>query len=334
MIPKSSFITTLAARGFIHRCTDMPALDAHCCVGPVKAMSSFDLDADGFHAGHLLQLMALRWLQRSGHKPIVLIGWAGTTISDPPPHKPGVPLQTGPEHEIAAARRSLSRFITIGDGPTDALLLHRHNWDESSRLHSALEDRAAHIPINRMVAEDRMRARLERGHPMTLREFSDMALRIFDFLALARRENCLLQLGALEQWGGILDGIELAHRIDRRQLFGLTTPLPATGAGIRIGGAQADTIQLDPAGLSPSAFRQSWRNSSDADVPRFLRLFTELPLDAIARLTGPDGPGIDEAKTVLADEVTRLVHGGETALEHATAPAADTPVRQPVQAAA
>jgi tyrosyl-tRNA synthetase len=169
-----------------------------------------------------------------------------------------------------------------------------------------------------MIAENSMRFRLERGKPVTLRDFSDIALRIFDFLGLARREGCLLQLGGSEQWGGILDGIELAHQIDRRQLFGLSTPLPSTGAGLRIGGVPAEDIGLDPMRLDPSAFRQCWRASRDADVPRFLRLFTELPLETVAQLTGPGSPGLDAAKAVLADEITRLVHGDEAASEHKT----------------
>src|SRR4051812_31722406 len=314
-IPKSSFLTVLAARGLLHQCTDLAALDAHCCVGPVRAMVRLDVGAEGLHAGHLLPIMAMRWLQRNGHKPIVMIDGTATRPDDGDPRGARRSVPTDGERGKAALRRTLARFLTCGDGPTDAMLIHTPDRREPSRMLSALREFSSHIPVNRLLASGSMRARLDGAEPLTLLEFNDWALRGFDFLELARRENCLLELGASDQWSGILNGIELARRIDQRQLFGLATPLLSTGSGMRIGTVPGRALWLDPDRLRPWAFRQCWLATDDSDVPRFLRLFTELPLHEVERITVLKSSGLGSAKAVLADEVTRLVHGADAATD-------------------
>lgn len=314
-IPKSSFLTVLAARGLLHQCTDLAALDAHCCVGPLRAMVRLDGGADGLHAGHLLPIMAMRWLQRSGHKPIVMIDGAATRPDNGDVRGTGHPVPADRERDKAALRRTLARFLTCGDGPTDAMVIDTSDRREPARMLTALREFSSHIPVNRLLATGSMRARLDGAEPLTLLEFNDWALRGYDLLELARRENCLLELGGSDQWSGIVTGIELARRIDQRQLFGLTTPLLSTGAGLRIGNVPGSALRLDPDRLSPWSFRQCWLATDDCDVPRFLRLFSELPLPEIERITAPKGSGLGSAKAVLADEVTRLVHGADAAID-------------------
>jgi tyrosyl-tRNA synthetase len=310
-IPKSSLLTTLAARGFIHQCTDLPALDAHCCVGPVHAYIGFDATADSLHAGHLLQIMVLRWLQRTGHKPIVLIGGATTRLGDPSFRDTSRPILADAEIERnkAAIQQTLFRLVTFGNGPTDAVLLDNSEWLDPLQFLGFLREFGPHFTVNRMLAFESVRSRLEREQPLTLLEFNYMVLQAFDFLELARREKCLLQVGGSDQWGNILNGIELARRIDQRQLFGLTTPLLSTAAGMKMGKTMGGAVWLDPDRLSPYAFWQCWRNTDDADVPRFLRLFTELPLDEVGRLAALKGADSNAAKIALANEVTAIVHG-------------------------
>ncbi|HEV2605172.1 MAG TPA: tyrosine--tRNA ligase [Microvirga sp.] len=312
---RSAFLQTLAARGFIHQCTDLAALDDQLSGGPVAAYIGFDATADSLHTGHLLPIMTLRWLQRCGHKPVVLIGGGTTQVGDPSFRDTGRPLLDGAEiaKNIAGLKQVFSRYLVIGDGPTDAVMVDNADWLDPLRYLPFLREFGTHFTVNRMLSFDSVRQRLEREQPLTLLEFNYMVLQAFDFLELSRRHGCMLQMGGSDQWGNIVNGIDLARRIDQRQLFGLTTPLLTTSSGSKMGKTAGGAVWLNADRLSPYAFWQFWRNSEDDDVARFLRLFTELPLDEVHRLGRLQGAEINEAKHVLATEVTRLAHGDAAA---------------------
>jgi tyrosyl-tRNA synthetase len=312
---RSAFLQTLAARGFIHQCTDLAALDDQLSGGPVAAYIGFDATADSLHTGHLLQIMTLRWLQRCGHKPVVLIGGGTTQVGDPSFRDTGRPLLDGAEiaKNIAGLKQVFSRYLVFGDGPTDAVMVDNADWLDPLRYLPFLREFGTHFTVNRMLSFDSVRQRLEREQPLTLLEFNYMVLQAFDFLELSRRHGCMLQMGGSDQWGNIVNGIDLARRIDQRQLFGLTTPLLTTSSGSKMGKTAGGAVWLNADRLSPYAFWQFWRNSEDDDVARFLRLFTELPLDEVHRLGRLQGAEINEAKHVLATEVTRLAHGDAAA---------------------
>ncbi|MGO4526362.1 tyrosine--tRNA ligase [Microvirga sp. 2MCAF35] len=314
-IPKSDFLKALAERGFVHQCTDLDGLDARLSGGPVAAYIGFDATADSLHVGSLVQIMTLRWLQKSGHKPVVLIGGGTTQIGDPSFRDASRPLLD--DEQIAANAAGLkqvfSRYLAFGDGPTDAVMVDNAVWLDPLRYLPFLRDFGTHFTINRMLSFDSVRQRLEREQPLTLLEFNYMVLQAFDFLELSRHHGCVLQMGGSDQWGNIVNGIELARRIDRRQLFGLTTPLLTTLAGAKMGKTASGAVWLNAEKLSAYEFWQFWRNTEDDDVARFLRLFTELPLDEVHRLGQLKGSEINEAKRVLADEATRLAHGEEAA---------------------
>jgi tyrosyl-tRNA synthetase len=313
--PKSEFLKTLIGRGFIHQCTDLAALDERLSDGPVAAYIGFDATADSLHAGSLVQIMTLRWLQQSGHKPFVLIGGGTTQIGDPSFRDTSRPLLDDAQiaKNIAGLKQVFSRYLTFGDGPTDAVMVDNADWLDPLRYLPFLRDFGTHFTINRMLSFDSVRQRLEREQPLTLLEFNYMVLQAFDFLELSRRRGCVLQMGGSDQWGNIVNGIELARRIDQRELFGLTTPLLATSSGAKMGKTAGGAVWLDVDRLSPYEFWQFWRNTEDDDVARFLRLFTELPLDDVHCLGKLQGSEINEAKDVLATEVTRLAHGDEAA---------------------
>jgi tyrosyl-tRNA synthetase len=317
--PQSPFLKTLAERGFIHQCTDLASLDGKLSSGPVAAYVGFDATADSLHTGHLLPIMTLRWLQRSGHKPIILIGGGTTQIGDPSFRDTSRPLLDDAQiaHNIAGLKRVFSQYLTFGDGPTDALMVDNADWLDPLRYLPFLRDFGTHFTINRMLSFDSVRQRLEREQPLTLLEFNYMVLQAFDFLELSRRHGCALQMGGSDQWGNIVNGIELARRIDQRQLFGLTTPLLTTSSGAKMGKTAGGAVWLNSDRLSAYEFWQFWRNTEDDDVARFLRLFTELPLDEIRHLARLQGAEINEAKQVLATEVTRLAHGEKAAREAA-----------------
>jgi len=308
---KSEFLKTLMERGFLHQCTDLPELDLHFSQGSVAAYIGFDGTADSLHIGSLVQIMALRWLQKTGHKPIVLVGGATTRLGDPSFRDASRPLldEDQIERNLTGLAKVFSRYLTFGDGPTDALLVNNAEWLDPLRFVSFLRDFGTHFTVNRMLTFDSVRSRLEREQPLTLLEFNYMVMQAFDFLELSRRYGCLLQMGGSDQWGNIVNGIELARRVDQRQLFGVTTPLLTTSAGAKMGKTANGAIWLNAERLSPYEFWQHWRNTNDADVPRFLRLFTELPLDEVRRLSKLQGAEINVAKQVLADEITRLAHG-------------------------
>ena len=317
--PKSDFLKTLAERGFIHQCTDLEALDAQLSAGPVAAYIGFDATADSLHVGSLVQIMALRWLQKCGHKPVVLIGGGTTQIGDPSFRDASRPLLDDGQiaRNAAGLRQVFSRYLTFGDGPTDAVMVDNAAWLDPLRYLPFLRDFGTHFTINRMLSFDSVRQRLEREQPLTLLEFNYMVLQAFDFLELSRHHACVLQMGGSDQWGNIVNGIELARRIDQRQLFGLTTPLLTTSAGAKMGKTASGAVWLNAEKLSPYAFWQFWRNIEDDDVARFLRLFTELPLDEVHRLGELKGSEINEAKRILATEATRLAHGEEAARDAA-----------------
>jgi tyrosyl-tRNA synthetase len=313
--PSSLFLKTLAERGFVHQCTDLGALDERLSAGPVAAYIGFDATADSLHVGSLVQIMALRWLQKSGHKPVVLIGGGTTQIGDPSFRDTSRPLLDDAQiaKNAEGLRKVFSRYLAFGDGPTDAVMLDNASWLDPLRYLPFLRDFGTHFTINRMLSFDSVRQRLEREQPLTLLEFNYMVLQAFDFLELSRSHGCLLQMGGSDQWGNIVNGIELARRIDQRQLFGLTTPLLTTSAGAKMGKTAGGAIWLNAERLSPYEFWQFWRNTEDDDVARFLRLFTELPPDEVHRLGRLQGAELNEAKRILATEVTRLAHGDEAA---------------------
>jgi tyrosyl-tRNA synthetase len=317
--PKSEFLKTLAERGFIHQCTDLEALDAQLSAGPVAAYIGFDATADSLHVGSLVQIMTLRWLQKCGHKPVVLIGGGTTQIGDPSFRDASRPLLDDGQiaRNAVGLRQVFSRYLAFGDGPTDAVMVDNAAWLDPLRYLPFLRDFGTHFTINRMLSFDSVRQRLEREQPLTLLEFNYMVLQAFDFLELSRHHACVLQMGGSDQWGNIVNGIELARRIDQRQLFGLTTPLLTTSAGAKMGKTASGAVWLNAEKLGPYEFWQFWRNIEDDDVARFLRLFTELPLDEVHRLGELKGSEINEAKRILATEATRLAHGEEAAREAA-----------------
>ncbi|MDF2969716.1 MAG: tyrosine--tRNA ligase [Microvirga sp.] len=317
--PKSEFLKTLTERGFIHQCTDLAALDERLSAGPVAAYIGFDATADSLHVGSLVQIMALRWLQKCGHKPVVLIGGGTSQIGDPSFRDASRPLLDGDQiaRNAAGLKQVFSHYLAFGDGPTDAVMVDNADWLDPLRYLPFLRDFGTHFTINRMLSFDSVRQRLEREQPLTLLEFNYMVLQAFDFLELSRHHGCVLQMGGSDQWGNIVNGIELGRRIDQRQLFGLTTPLITTSGGAKMGKTASGATWLNAERLSPYEFWQFWRNTEDDDVARFLRLFTELPLDEVHRLGQLKGAEINEAKQILATEATRLAHGEAAARDAA-----------------
>jgi tyrosyl-tRNA synthetase len=309
---RSDLLRVLEARGFIHQCTDPAGLDALALAGPVTGYVGFDCTADSLHVGHLVSVMMLRWLQRCGHRPIALVGGGTTKVGDPSFRDESRPLLSDEQIEInkQGIRRSLSRFLDFDGG---AVLVDNAAWLDGLRYIPFLRDFGSHFTVNRMLSFDSVRLRLEREQPLTLLEFNYMVMQAYDFLELARRHDCRLQMGGSDQWGNILGGVELGRRIDGRQLFGLTTPLLTTAAGAKMGKTAAGAVWLNEDRLPVFDYWQYWRNVDDADVGKLLRLFTELPEGEIARLERLEGVELNEAKKALASEATRLAHGDEAA---------------------
>ena len=329
--PRSDFLRVLLERGFIHQCTDMAALDARLLLGPVAAYNGFDLTADSLHVGHLIPIMMLRWLQRTGHKPVVLMGGGTTRIGDPSFRDTSRPFLDDAEitSNLLGIRRVFERFFDFGDGPGDAVMVNNADWLDDLRYINFLRDFGRHFSVNRMLGFDSVRQRLEREQSLSLLEFNYMVLQAYDFLELSRTHGCALQLGASDQWGNIVNGVELGRRVEGVELFGLTAPLLTTSSGAKMGKSANGAVWLDAARLSSYDFWQFWRNTEDANVGRFLRLFTDLPLDEIARLEVLEGAEINVAKKALAGAATALVHGEEAARN-----AADTARRTFEQGAA
>src|SRR6478735_1772091 len=312
----STLLKLLDERGYIHQLTDAAALDALANKEVVSAYIGFDATAPSLHVGSLVQIMILRRMQEAGHRPIVLMGGGTTKIGDPSGKDEGRKLLTSEliDTNIAGIRRVFERFLTFGDGPTDALMVNNADWLDKLEYIPFLRDVGMHFTINRMLTFDSVRLRLDREQPLTFLEFNYMILQAYDFLELSRRVGCRAQMGGSDQWGNIVNGIELGRRIDGTELFGVTTPLITTADGSKMGKTAQGAVWLDEKLLSPYDYWQFWRNTADADVGRFLRLFTDLPLDVIGRLEGLPGAEINEAKVVLATEATAMLHGREAAL--------------------
>ncbi len=312
---KSDLLRTLQARGYIHQITHPEELDAAAASGPVTGYIGFDATAPSLHVGSLLQIMMLRRMQQAGHKPIVLMGGGTTKVGDPTDKDQSRPLLTEEriQANIDSIKTVFARFLAFGDGPTDAVMVNNADWLDTLGYVEFLRNYGVHFTINRMLTFDSVRLRLEREQPMTFLEFNYMLMQATDFLELERKYGCQLQMGGSDQWGNILNGVELIRRVDHKQAFGLTSPLLATASGQKMGKTVAGAVWLNADMLSPYDYWQFWRNTEDADVGRFLRLFTDLPLDEVARLEALSGAGINDAKKVLATEATRMLHGAEAA---------------------
>jgi tyrosyl-tRNA synthetase len=312
---KSDFLRTLQERGFIHQITDAGGLDEKAAKGPVTAYIGFDATAPSLHAGSLVQIMMLRWLQRTGHKPIVLMGGGTTKVGDPSGKDASRQLldDAAIQANMASIKQAFAPFLTFGDGPTDAVMIDNDAWLSGYGYIEFLREFGPHFTINRMLTFDSVRTRLEREQPLTFLEFNYMLMQAVDFLELNRRNACTLQMGGSDQWGNIVNGVELVRRKADGDAFGLTTPLLTTSSGAKMGKTAAGAVWLNADMRSPYDYWQFWRNTEDADVGRFLRLFTELSIAEIKRLESLPGAEINEAKKVLADEATAMLHGREAA---------------------
>jgi tyrosyl-tRNA synthetase len=311
----SEFLRTLQERGYVHQITDGAALDAAANAGVITAYIGFDATADSLHIGSLVQIMLLRRLQKAGHRPIVLMGGGTTKVGDPSGKDETRQLLT-PEKisaNIAGIRAIFSRFLSFDDAPSGAIMANNDDWLGQLQYIDFLRDIGRHFTINRMLTMDSVRLRLEREQPLTFLEFNYMILQGYDFVELNKRYGCVLQMGGSDQWGNIVQGVELGRRVNDVQLFGVTTPLITTASGAKMGKTASGAVWLNADRVSPYDYWQFWRNTEDADVGRFLRLFTELPLSEVSRLESLQGAEINAAKAVLATEATRLCHGHEAA---------------------
>ena len=328
---RSTFLQRVSERGYVHQCTDFADLDRLLAdEAPVGAYIGFDCTAPGLHVGSLLQIMLLRHFQRAGHRPIVLIGGGTTRVGDPSGKDESRRLLNDATIAANAAgiRSVFERFLTFGDGPTDAIMVDNQDWLGELRYVEFLRTIGRHFSVNRMLTFDSVRLRLEREQPLSFLEFNYMILQAYDFTELARRQGCVLQMGGSDQWGNIVNGVELARRLDGAgstlpSLYGLTSPLVTTANGEKMGKTARGAVWLNAEMRSPYDYWQFWRNTADADIGRFLRLFTELPLAEIRRLEGLRGPDANEAKVRLANEATSLAHGQREA-ERAAATAQAT----------
>ena len=312
----SEFLRTVDERGFLHQCTDADGLDAALAEGvPKLCYIGFDCTAGSLHVGSLMPIMLLRWWQRTGHKPIVLMGGGTTKVGDPSGKDESRQLLS--EDRIAAnmegIKRVFSQFLVFGEGPTDAVMMNNADWLDGLSYIPFLREFGRHFSVNRMLGFESVKLRLEREQPLSFLEFNYMVLQAYDFLELYRRTGCILQMGGSDQWGNIVSGIELGRRTDGASLFGLTSPLITTASGEKMGKTAGGAIWLNADRVSPYEYYQFWRNAEDGDVGRFLRLFTTLPLDEIARLETLRDAEINEAKKVLAREATALCHGADEA---------------------
>lgn len=316
---KSDLLRLLSDRGYIHQTTDAEGLDALAVRQIVPGYIGFDATAPSLHVGSMVQIMMLRRLQQAGHKPIVVMGGGTTKIGDPSGKDESRKLLSSDDinANIASIRTVFERFLTFGDGPGDAVMIDNADWLDALEYVPFLRDVGRHFTINRMLSFDSVKLRLEREQPLTFLEFNYMILQAYDFLELSRRFGCRLQMGGSDQWGNIVNGIELTRRIDTTEVYGLTTPLITTADGAKMGKTAAGAVWLNPDQLSAYDYWQFWRNTDDRDVGRFLKLFTDLPLDEIARLEALDGAEINEAKKILANEATLLCRGADAAAEAA-----------------
>ncbi|WP_334176837.1 tyrosine--tRNA ligase [Pseudoxanthobacter sp.] len=316
---KSEFLNTLAERGYIHQCSDLEGLDAKAAAGPITAYIGFDATGSSLHVGHLISIMMLRVAQQTGHRPITLMGGGTTKIGDPSGKDEARKLLTNEQidENILGIRRAFDRFLSYGDSPTGAVMANNAEWLDELKYIPLLREVGRHFTVNRMLTFDSVKLRLEREQPLTFLEFNYMILQAYDFVELHKRTGCVLQMGGSDQWGNIVNGIELGRRMIDAQLFALTTPLLTTASGAKMGKTAAGAVWLNADLLSPYDYWQFWRNTADADVERFLKLFTEMPLPEIARLAALGGQELNEAKKILATETTALMHGRAAAEEAA-----------------
>jgi len=314
---KSELVRALVERGYHFQSTDLEGLDKAASEKTVTGYIGFDATAPSLHVGSLVQIMMLRRMQQAGHKPIILMGGGTTKIGDPSGKDKSRQMLT--DDVIEANKRSIltafSSLVTIGDGPTDALVVDNDEWLSTYGYIDFLREFGTHFTINRMMTFESVKLRLEREQPLTFLEFNYMLLQAVDFLELYRRAGCTLQLGGGDQWGNIVNGVELCRRVDQAEVYGFTTPLITTASGAKMGKTADGAVWLNADQRSPYEYWQFWRNTEDADVGRFLRLFTDVPLDEIARLEALEGAQINDAKVRLANEATTLLHGAEAARE-------------------
>jgi tyrosyl-tRNA synthetase len=320
---RSELVRRLVERGFLHQATDLEGLDALALSGPVTAYIGFDCTADSLHVGNLVGIMLLRNLQLTGHRPIALLGGGTSKVGDPSGKDEARQLLDDATlaRNKAGIRRSLEGFLEFGDSPGQALLVDNADWLDGLAYIPFLREVGRHFTVNRMLTFDSVRLRLEREQPLTFLEFNYMIMQAYDFLELARRYDCRMQGGGSDQWGNIVNGVELARRIDGRQLFGFTTPLITTASGQKMGKTAEGAVWLNPERLADFGYWQFWRNTDDRDVGRFLRLFTDLPMEEIERLEALQGAELNHAKKALADEATRLCRGDAAAGEASAAAA-------------
>lgn len=314
-LPRSPFLKAMKNRGYIHQCTDIEGLDKKFGESIIPAYIGFDCTASSLHVGSLVQIMMLRHLQKSGHKPIVLMGGGTTRIGDPTGRDESRKMLSDADitRNMDGIRTVFEKYLTFGDGPTDAVMVNNADWLDKLNYIEFLQKMGTHFTINRMLTFDSVKLRLERDQPMTFLEFNYMILQAYDYLELGRKYDCGLQMGGSDQWGNIINGMELNRRVDQRDVTGLTTPLVTLANGQKMGKSVSGAVWLNEDMLSSYDFWQFWRNTADADVGRFLRLFTELPLEEIERLENLEGSEINEAKKILANEATILCHGVEAA---------------------
>ena len=308
---ESHFMQLMHDRNFIHQVTDERELDAMMARDRVTAYIGFDCTANSLHVGSLVQIMMLRHLQKCGHRPIVLMGGGTTKVGDPSGKDDARQLLSDEDikQNKEGIRKIFEKYLVFGDGPTDAVMVDNDEWLSGLEYIKFLREYGRHFSVNRMLSFDSVKLRLDREQPLSFLEFNYMILQAYDFLELQRRHNCILQMGGSDQWGNIINGVELVRRVDQNSIFGLTTPLVTTASGEKMGKSASGAIWLNSDRLSPYEFWQFWRNTEDGDVGRFLRLFTEIPLDEITKLEMLRGSELNEAKKVLASEATKLCHG-------------------------
>ena len=312
---KSDFLNILTMRGYIHQVTNLEGLDERLCSSVVPGYIGFDCTANSLHVGSLVQIMMLRLMQKCGHKPIVVMGGGTTKVGDPSGKDEARPLLSDAdiENNKNGIKKIFEKYLTFGDGPTDAIMVDNDEWLSSLSYIKFLRDFGAHFSINRMMGMESVKLRLDREQNLSFLEFNYAILQAYDFLELRRRYGCALQMGGSDQWGNIVTGIDLTRRVDAQEIFGITSPLITTASGAKMGKTAGGAIWLNEERLSAFDFWQFWRNTEDADVGRFLRLFTELSIEEIERLEALEGADINQAKIILANEATRLCHGEQAA---------------------
>ena len=312
---KSDFMRIVHERGMVHQCSDATRLDELLASGVRTAYIGFDCTANSLHVGSLLQIMMLRWWQKTGHRPITLMGGGTTKVGDPSFRDEARPLLTDEQIDanMLGIKQVFSKYLKFGNGPTDAVMVNNADWLDTLLYIPMLRDVGRHFSVNRMLSMDSVKLRLERDQPFSFLEFNYMILQSYDFVELHKRQNCILQMGGSDQWGNIVMGVDLGRRMAGADLFAVTTPLIATSSGAKMGKSMAGAVWLNAERVSAYDFWQYWRNTEDDDVGRFLKLFTEMPLDEVARLEALKGQEINEAKKILATEITALAHGRKAA---------------------